>query len=140
MLEPGAPPAGADIDALLHQTLLGDAWDHAAVAAAVFSDDGRYIACNEAFCGLTGYDRDEVGRLRVGVDLAADEQQNAKLFGEIVAGRRTVGTAGLRRKDGSEVAVSFWAIATRAATLPYYVVLYWPASSRPKRRGLPGTA
>jgi PAS domain S-box-containing protein len=122
---------------LLHQTLLGDAWDHAAVAVAVFSDDGRYLACNEAFCGLTGYSREEVTGLRVGVDLATDEKRNHKLFREIVDNRRTVGNGGLKRKDGTEVTVTFWAIATKTASLPYYVVLYWPASERPKRRELP---
>ncbi len=131
------PGARADIDALLHQTLLGDAWDHATVAAAVFSDDGRYLACNEAFCKLTGYSRGEVSQLRVGIDLAVDEQRNQKLFREIVGERRTVGNGGLKRKNGTEVEITFWAIATRTASLPYYVVLYWPASERPKRRELP---
>ncbi len=130
------PDERADIGALLHQTLLGEAWDHASVAAAVFADDGRYIACNEAFCTLTGYERDEIAQLRVGIDLAADDR-NHKRFREIVAERRTVGNVGLKRKDGLEVAVTFWAIATRAASLPYYVVLYWPTSERPKRRDLP---
>jgi PAS domain S-box-containing protein len=137
LAERGGPGAPADIDSLLHQTLLGDAWDHAAVAAAVFADDGHYIACNEAFCKLTGYSREEIGRMRVGVDLAVDERRNHRLFREIVAERRTVGTGGLRRKDGTELEITFWAIATRAATLPYYVVLYWPTSDRPKRRELP---
>lgn len=137
MAELGGPGVRADIDTLLHQTLLGDAWDHATVAAAVFSDDGRYIACNEAFCKLTGYSREEIGRMRVGIDLAVDEQRNHKLFREIVGERRTVGSGGLKRKDGSELAITFWAIATRAAALPYYVVLYWPSSDRPKRRELP---
>lgn len=124
------------IDSMLHQTLLGDAWEHASVAAAIFADDGRYLACNRAFCALTGYTRGEITKMRVGVHLAADEKRNHKLFREIVGDRRTTGTGGLRRKDGSTVEVTFWAIDTQAAALPYYVVLYWEKAKRPKRRQL----
>ena len=123
-----------DVVAMVQQTLLGDAWENAALAVAVFSDDGRYIACNRAFCALTGYERDEILRMRVGVDLAVDPVSNTKLFTEIVRDSRTVGSGGLRRKDGSTTTVSFWAIPTRAAGMPYYIVLYWEASDRPKRR------
>ncbi len=122
-----------DIGAMVHQTLLGEAWEHASVAVAVFSDDGRYLACNKAFCELTGYSREEVVELRVGVELAPEPEANTKLFHDIVAGRRVVGSGGLRRKDGSELTVNVWAIDTRAANLPYFIVLYWPASQRPKR-------
>lgn len=122
-----------DIGALVHQTLLGDAWEHAAVAVAVFSDDGRYLACNQAFCALTGFTRDEITQMQVGVDLAVDEKKNTKLFREIVGGSRTVASGGLRRKDGTAMKVNVWAIETRAASLPYFVVLYWPASGKPKR-------
>ena len=123
-----------DVSPMIHQTLLGDAWEHARVAAAVFSDDGRYIACNQAFCRLTGYSRAEIARMRVGVDLAVEQRQNAKLFEEIVAVKRTSGTGGLRRKDGTALTVNFWAIETRVAGLPYFIVLYWDAGERPKRR------
>jgi PAS domain S-box-containing protein len=124
------------IGAMVHQTLLGDAWDNAVVALAVFSDDGRYLACNVAFCRLTGYTREEITKMRVGVDLAVDEARNTKLFEEIVTEKRVVGSGGLRRKDGEEITVNVWAIETRVANLPYYVVLYWDASQRPKRSDL----
>ena len=123
-----------DVSPMIHQTLLGDAWEHAAVAAAVFADDGRYIACNQAFCRLTGYARDEIARMRVGVDLAVEERRNTKLFREIVGEQRTSGNGGLRRKDGTALTVNFWAIETKVANLPYFIVLYWDASRRPKRR------
>lgn len=124
------------IDAMLHQTLLGDAWEHASVAAAIFADDGRYLACNQAFCKLTGYTREQIAKMRVGVDLAGDEKRNHRLFREIVGDERTTGTGALRRADGSVVDVTFWAIDTKAAALPYYIVLYWEAVKRPKRRQL----
>ncbi|HEY6962508.1 MAG TPA: PAS domain S-box protein [Gaiellaceae bacterium] len=123
----------SDVGAIVHQTLLGEAWDHAALAVAVFADDGRYLACNEEFCRLTGYRREEIVKMRVGVDLAVDAKKNTKLFREIAAQKRIVGSGGLRRKDGSELDVNFWAVETTTANLPYFVVLYWPASERPKR-------
>ena len=128
------PAAHDDVVAMVQQTLLGDAWEHAALAVAVFSDDGHYLACNRAFCVLTGYERDEILRMRVGVDLAVDPAANTKLFNEIVRDSRKVGSGGLRREDGSTTTVSFWAIATRAAGMPYEIALYWEATERPKRR------
>lgn len=122
-----------DVTPFLHQTLLGEAWDNATVALAVFSDDGRYIACNTAFCQLTGYTRAEVITMRVGVDLAPDERANTQLFREIVGDVRVVGSGGLKKKDGSVITVNFWAIRTRAAHLPYYLVLYWDAATSPAR-------
>ncbi len=124
---------GGGIPSLVHEALLGDAWEHAKLAATVFSDDGHYIACNLAFCELTGYERAEITRMQVGVDLAVDPKANTKLFGEIVDETRQVGTGGIRRKDGTTLRVNFWAIETRVAGLPYFVVLYWPVSERPKR-------
>ena len=124
------------IGAMVHQTLLGDAWDNASLAVAVFSDDGRYIACNDAFCRLTGYTRDEVTKMRVGVDLAPDPPKNTKLFKEIVGYKRQIGSGGLKRKDGTVTTVNFWAIETRVANLPYFITMYWDASQRPKRRHL----
>jgi PAS domain S-box-containing protein len=125
-----------DIGALVNQTLLGDAWENAGVAVAVFAEDGRYLACNRAFYALTGYTREEIARMRVGRDLAADAAASTKLFRDLVAGKRAVGRGALRRKDGSVVDVNVWAIETRAANLPYYVVLYWPSAERPKRSEL----
>ena len=123
-----------DVSPMIHQTLLGDAWEHAAVAAAIFADDGRYIACNQAFCRLTGYRRSEITDLRVGVDLAVETRKNTKLFREVTTEQRTSGTAGLKRKDGTALTVNFWAIETKVANLPYFIVLCWDASRRPKRR------
>jgi PAS domain-containing protein len=57
------------------------------VNTLMFSDDGRYLACNRAFCDLTGYSREEISRMRVGVDLAVSEQSSGKLFRESCAAR-----------------------------------------------------
>ena len=116
------------VSSLIHQTLLGDAWENAAAAITIFSDDGRYIACNTAFCELSGYSRDEIVQMRVGVDLAADGR-NLELFRDIVGAGRRRGGGGLKRKDGTVVEVEVEAIATTVANLPYHIVLYFPSST-----------
>jgi PAS domain S-box-containing protein len=117
---------------MVHQTLLGDAWENARVAASVFSDDGRYIACNTAFCNLSGYSRDEITQMRVGIDLAPEgSKQNLELFRGITAGTLQAGTGALRRKDGVVVEVDVLATATSVASMPYYIVLYWEKNERP---------
>ncbi len=121
----------ADVESMVQQTLLGDAWENAAVAVAVFSEDGRYIACNRAFMRLTGYERDEILAMRVGVDLAADPAANTELFHGIVGAGRATGTGGLRQKDGGLVTVHFWAIETTAANLPFFITLYRDAGTAP---------
>lgn len=125
-----------DVSSLVHQTLLGDALEHAAVAVALFSDDGRYLACNRAFCTLSGYGRDEVTGLRVGVDLAPEGESNLDAYHEILERGNVVTGGRLRRKDGTVAAVDVWAIPSSAAGLPYHLVLYWDAAAGPARSGL----
>lgn len=110
---------------MVQQTLLGDAWDHAAVPVAIFGDDRRYIAFNEAFCRLTGYGRAELKDLVAGRDLAGDDESR-ELFRALVSDGAPRGTAVLKRKDGTLVPVEFWVIETSVAGLPYYITLTWP--------------
>jgi PAS domain-containing protein len=42
---------------ILHQTLLGDAGEHALVPVVVVDDDRHFVAMNEAYCRFTGYPR-----------------------------------------------------------------------------------
>jgi PAS domain S-box-containing protein len=121
-----------DVHSMVHQTLLGDAWENARVAAAVFNDDGRYIACNTAFCNLSGYTRDEVAAMRVGVDLAPEGSTvNLDLFKGITEGTLRAGSGRLKRKDGAVLDVDVLACATSVGSLPYYIVLYWERGDRP---------
>jgi PAS domain-containing protein len=94
---------------MLHQTLLGDAWENARVAVAVFDDDRRFIAFNAAFCRLTGFRRDEL--------LVAD------CGPELPPGR---GTAELACSDGRRLRVDYWSTETTVSSLPYAVALFWP--------------
>jgi PAS domain-containing protein len=68
----------ANITALLHQTLLGDAGDHAQVPIIVFDDGRNFVAVNEAYCRFTGYTRDEILTLRGGESLAATSQHGER--------------------------------------------------------------
>jgi len=111
----------------LHQTLLGDAWDNAEVAAVVFDDDRRFITVNHAYCDLTGYSREEITQLRAGEDLVADEETK-RAVDAIVAGkamsRARRGT--VRRRDGGLVEIEWVTIRTKVSSLPYFIGLVWP--------------
>jgi len=120
---------------MVHETLLGEALLNAPLAAAVAMDDGRYIACNAAFCALTGYTRDQVLGLTRGLELSAGAQER-KNFRDAVAGKRVFGQGTLRCKDGSLVRTNYWMLRTRAAQAENYLVLLWPAGEHPKRRAL----
>jgi PAS domain S-box-containing protein len=122
-----------DVSSLVHQTLLGDALEHAEVAVAVFADDGRYLACNTALCELTGYSRAEIAGMRVGVDLAPEGESNEAAYHAILAQGNVVTHGRIQRKDGPVLEVNVWAIPASAAGLPYYVVLYWDERHGPER-------
>jgi PAS domain S-box-containing protein len=104
--------------------LLGEAFEHAGIAMAVYSDDARYIACNQAFCELTGYSRDEIRAMRVGESLGWDPGQNLELFHDLVAARVERGTGGLRRKSGERLTCDVQAVSTTITGLPYLIALY----------------
>jgi PAS domain S-box-containing protein len=118
------PTAPIDPELSGDAAVLGEAFEHAEVAMAVYSDDARYIACNQAFCAFTGYTRAEIGAMRVGESLGWDPQQNLQLFEDLVAGRVERGTGGLRRKSGERVSCDVQAVSTSVAGLPYLIVLY----------------
>jgi PAS domain S-box-containing protein len=112
--------------AILHSTLLLDAWDNADVGVVLFGDDRRFISMNGAYCDLTGYSRDEVMDLRAGHDLGAGAASRDQ-FEIVVNERRQLGTGRLQRKDGSIIDVQFFTIRTQVAKLPYWIALVWPA-------------
>jgi PAS domain S-box-containing protein len=113
-----------DVDQMVHQTLLGDAWDNARIAVAVFDDDRNYIAFNTAFCELTGYTRAELAALRRAIELVADDASRHALT-KVIRDGEEAGSVNLRRKDGTVVPVAFWAQETTVAGLPYYISLVW---------------
>lgn len=123
-----------EIWAITHGTLLGDGWRSAGVAAGIIDGHGRYIACNDALCDLTGYSRQELLTMRAGEELAADEAAQAN-YTEARRGDRLWGFGHLRRKDRSVVGVNYWLIPTRVSQLPYSVALLWAAGNGPDLAG-----
>ena len=106
-------------------TLLGDVWESAEVGAVVFNDARRYLACNAAYCALTGYSREEIADLRAGHNLLLEDMSQAEFIAQITDSER-LGHALIRRKDGTAVAVSYMLIPSHAARLPCYIGLVWP--------------
>ena len=97
---------------LIHQSLLGDAWENARQAVVVFDDARNFVAFNAAYCELTGYSREEILELGA-AGLLADEES-----GE--------GSSRLRRKDGTVVSVGYRLVETNVSALPYTIALVWP--------------
>jgi PAS domain-containing protein len=106
-------PDRHDVNQLLHQTLLGDAWENARVAVAVLDDDRHYLAFNTAFCRLTGYRRDDLLARGTGPQLEH--------------GR---GVVDLAVHGGETVRTEYWAVETTVSGLPYVVALFWRDGSQ----------
>ena len=86
----------ARASALLHQTLLGDAWQRAEIAVVIFDDDGNYLAANEHYLAITGRSREQVMQLRAGQNLLMSEEERAR-FAEIIRGGISHGRATIAR-------------------------------------------
>jgi PAS domain-containing protein len=99
---------------LIHQSLLGDAWENARQPAVVFDDANTFVAFNAAYCELTGYTREEL--LEPGLP--------SRLFGDEPP-RDAAGTTHVNRKDGSVLAVRYRLIETNVSALPYTIALLW---------------
>lgn len=112
---------------IVHRTLLGDAWEEADLAVAVFGDDRRFVAANAAFFRLTQYGRSELSELRAGLDLGADDATRRQ-FESVVRDGVQSGNGRLRCKDGSAVEVHFTVATTRIAGLPYFIAVLHPGS------------
>jgi PAS domain S-box-containing protein len=113
--------------AILHESLLAEAWHNAEVGVMVFDDDRTFLTANAAYLDLLGYSRQEIGGLRAGANLLADEEGRAAVIDLLVRTQRLSGTMPIRRKDGGLLNVDYFVIPTRVARLPYYIALLWPA-------------
>lgn len=113
-------------DPQLQRALLGEAVDTAALAVFVFEDDEHYVAVNDAACELSGYTREELLELPVR-GLAADPEQTLQNLKRVASGRRTHGSARMRRKDGTVIEVEYRAARATIAGMPFLVATYWRA-------------
>ena len=111
---------------LIHQSLLGDAWENAREAVVVFDDARNFVAFNTAYCDLTGYGREEILELRVGGRLVTDPASHEVFEQALAIGGGAVGRARLTRKDGSVIEVGYRLIETNVSTLPFTIALVWP--------------
>ena len=84
-------------------------------ATLVADDQGRYLAVNDAACGLLGYTREELLRLSVW-DLTPDphEVEGLILWKEFIEVGAQAGVYWLARKDGSLLEVAYQARANVA--------------------------
>jgi PAS domain S-box-containing protein len=108
----------------VQETLLGEALEHAPVAALVLDDTGTYLAANRMACQLSGYAREELLQ-KSPSDLAGDPSLVPTRLQEIASGRRERGKGRLRRKDGELLDVEYRVGATRSGGLPHYLLVFW---------------
>ena len=113
---------------LLHETLLGDAWQNAGDAVVVFDDERNFIAFNDAYCRLTGYSRQEIVALRIGGSLVVDDESQEVFAHRLQNPGGGFGQAALRRKDGLLVEVAYRLIETTVARMPYFIAIVWPVA------------
>jgi PAS domain S-box-containing protein len=109
---------------LVHEVLLGEAFENAPVAAIVLDERGAYAAVNRHACELTGYERAELlaqGAAALAVNgSAAHDRLEPLTVGETAGGRSEI-----RRRDGSVLPISFRSARTTAAGLPFFVLIFW---------------
>lgn len=130
MSKTSGPEVDDAVQAIVHATLLGDGWAASGISAGIITEEGRYVACNEAMCKLTGYSRSEMLEMNAGARLAADDAAREN-YADAQSGERRWGFGDLRRKDGDVVGVNYWLIPTLVAQVPYMVALMWAAESGP---------
>jgi PAS domain S-box-containing protein len=121
-------PSSGRADRQLQRSLLGEALDTAALAVFVFEDDEHYVAVNDAACELSGYTRQELLELPLR-ELAADPDQTLQNLKRVASGKRTAGSARMRRKDGTVIDVEYRAARATIAGMPFLVAVYWRAAA-----------
>jgi PAS domain S-box-containing protein len=109
---------------LVQEALLGEALEHAPIAAIVLDEQGRYLAANRMACELTGYSRNEL--LEGGAQaLTFDPDSLPNALTRMVRGDLTAGTADMRCKDGRAITCEYRVGATRSGGLPFHVLVFW---------------
>ena len=111
----------ADVLALVHETLLGEALKHSPMLAFAADEDMRYVAVNDAACQMLGYSRTEILQLRVS-DIAYEVSAPTEFAEMINTGSRS-GAAKLRTKTGETAQFVYVATETRVSGLPFYLAV-----------------
>jgi PAS domain S-box-containing protein len=116
-------------DRQIHMTLIGEAIEHSPFAVSLFDEHGNYVAVNAKVCELTGYTRKELIAIGPFGLAVRGEGFARRTFEEALAGKRTSGTARIRRKDGSTVDIAYRIGPTRVGGLPFLIRIYWETGS-----------
>jgi PAS domain-containing protein len=110
---------------ILQRALLGEAIDCVdGTAVFVWNDERRYVAVNEAACGLVGISRDELIGMPVG-NLSPDGAA-----GDLERVRRAPilrGSSSFTRPDGERIEIDWITLHTLVAGLEYRISFVWPS-------------
>ncbi len=111
-------------DALIQQTLLGEAVDDGPAAIFVLGEDRKYVAVNRTACELLGYERSELLALDP-AEVAPESDVDAR-FEELGRTGQLSGTVKLRKKSGELVGVTYRACETTAARMRFWISVAFP--------------
>jgi PAS domain S-box-containing protein len=122
--------AGAVVPDPVHQALIGEAGECAALAISVYDDDGRYVAVNRRAQELLGYSREELLAHDVGDFTSGGIDRSVLLRSQVREGVRVV-----ERKDGTTFPAAFVVAPTRLAGLDFFVSVWWEIAPEDPRAG-----
>ena len=100
---------------LVQASLLGEAIDRGPALVLVADEEMNHLAVNQHACDVLGYTREELLTVKV-ADVAPDGE-----LAQLRAAPTVAGTARVRRKDGTELALEFRATRTTVAGMQLFV-------------------
>jgi PAS domain S-box-containing protein len=104
----------------IHQALIGEAGECAALGVSVYDEDGRFVAVNQRAAELLGYTRDELLTRDVAAFTAGGIERTVLLRSDLREGVRLV-----QRRDGTSIPTAFVVAPTRVANLDFFVAIWW---------------
>ena len=104
----------------IHQALIGEAGECAALGVSVYDEDGRFVALNQQAAAMLGYSRDELLTRDVAEFTAGGIDRRVLQRSDLREGVRLV-----RRRDGISIPTAFVVAPTRVANLDFFVAIWW---------------